>query len=234
MDVESIKLYHYPASRSSRAKWALHETIGDDFEVEIVSLYDGEQFSPDYLAKNPHHNVPTLEIILTNGETKTLLESAAIVCFLADAFPEKNLAPVAHQFSQARANYQQMVFFAAVTIDMMLWQIRIHEHVLADCEADERTATRYRKKFITEVEPPLISRLKQHSYISGNQFSAADIIMGHCVMWAKMYNLCNEGIFNKYLSKLSKRPAFLKAYSDAGEFDPIVPKESRIPGIFNG
>jgi len=40
-------------------------------------------------------------------------------------------------------------------MDMMLWQIRIHEHVLPEREKDARTAQRYMKKFASEVEPQL-------------------------------------------------------------------------------
>ncbi len=38
MRIDRLKLYHYPASRSARVKWALHEVVGDDFEVEKVAL----------------------------------------------------------------------------------------------------------------------------------------------------------------------------------------------------
>jgi hypothetical protein len=32
--ISHIKLFHYPATRSARVRWALHETVGDDFEIE--------------------------------------------------------------------------------------------------------------------------------------------------------------------------------------------------------
>ncbi|WP_101759573.1 glutathione S-transferase family protein [Oceanicoccus sp. KOV_DT_Chl] len=234
MDFKHLKLYHYPATRSARVKWALHETIGDNFEVEVVSLYDGEQYHQDYMQINPNHSVPTLEIIFANGEVKQMLESGAIVSFLADAFPQKNLAPAANSFSIERADYQQMLFFAASAIDMMLWQIRIHEHVLPPSEIDQPSSARYRHKFTTEVEPQLIKRLNKHAYICGEHFTAADIIMGHNVMWAKMYGMCNDKAFSAYLSLISKRPAFLQAFADAGKFNPEPPAGSRMAGVFTG
>ena len=124
--------------------------------------------------------------------------------------------------------------FAASPIDMMLWQIRVHEHVLSPDIRDEATAVRYRHKFQTEVEPQLIQRLSQHSFICGDDFTAADIVMGHCVMWAKLYGMCKDQSFSGYLSKLSKRPTFLQAYADAGKFDPVPPKDSRTPKLFTG
>ena len=36
-----MKLYHFPMTRSARVKWLLHELLGDEFDVEVVPLYDG-------------------------------------------------------------------------------------------------------------------------------------------------------------------------------------------------
>ena len=55
MAIEKFKLYHYPATRSARVKWMLHEVLEDDFEVEVVHLYEGVQYQSDYIAKNPNH-----------------------------------------------------------------------------------------------------------------------------------------------------------------------------------
>ena len=64
MDFTRLKLYHCPATRSARVKWLLHELIDDEFDVENVPLYDCAQYRPEYLEKNPNHNVPSLEITL--------------------------------------------------------------------------------------------------------------------------------------------------------------------------
>jgi len=93
MERPQIKLYHYPATRSARVKWMLHEVLDDDFEVEIVPVYEGKQYEAEYLSKNPNHNVPTLEVRMPNGRSMHMIESGAMVAFLGDAFPEKGLAP---------------------------------------------------------------------------------------------------------------------------------------------
>lgn len=231
--IERIKLHHFPASRSARAKWILHEVVGDGFDVERVSLYDGAQYSADFLRLNPNHAVPVLEIHWKSGETQILHESAAMIAFLADAFPEKMLAP-APGLSAARADYQQMLFFGAGVIDMILWQIRIHEHVLPLAERDASTISRYRKKFALEIEPQLAARLEQGGYICGDAFSAADILIGHCVFWARGYGLCREDVFRAYFSRLSKRPAFIAAFADAREFVPQVPQDKPMARQFTG
>jgi glutathione S-transferase len=226
MTFTQLKLYHYPATRSVRVKWLLHELLGDDFDVEVVPLYDCAQHSPQYLEKNPNHNVPALEITLDNGARRMMLESGAMVALLADLFPQKGLAPAPDVFSLERADYLQMLHFAATSMDMMLWQIRVHTHLLGAAR-DENTRLRYRSKFVAEVEPQLQARLEKHPYICGTQFSAVDCIMGPNISWARAYDLCQGDVFSDYMGKLSVRPAFAQAYSDLADFSLDVPAEKR-------
>ena len=231
--IRALTLYHYPATRSARVKWILHETVGDGFETVATDLYAGVQYSEAFMAKNPNHNVPVLDIAFIDGSHMTMLESAAMVAFLADAYPEQTLAPAPGP-SRERADYLQMLQFGAVTLDMMLWQIRIHEHVLPRVERDERTAQRYRQKFITEIEPQLAARLESGGYICGDTFTAADCVIGHDVTWARGYGLCQDELFRAYLSRVSKRPAFRAAFADAGSFNPKPPKPPGGKVSFNG
>lgn len=227
MKITKLKLYHFPATRSARARWALHETVGEDFEVHKVQLYSGEQYRYEYLEKNPNHNVPLLEISMDDGSVHRMLESVAIVEWLVDAFPEKELSP-STGLSLERADYLQMLHFGGTWMDMMLWQVRIHEHVLPSEQSDSRTIDRYRQKFVEEVEPQLKERLGRTPYICGENFSGADIVIGHNVTWARGYRLCQDDIFREYLSRISRRPAFLKAFEDARDFTPEIPNKDRM------
>lgn len=213
MKFKKIVLSHYPATRSARVLWALHETLGGGFEVEQVELFTGAQYSESYLQRNPNHSVPLLEITLEDGSERQIIESTAMVQWLADAFPDKHLAPPA-DLSLERADYLQMMQFGGSWMDMMLWQIRTHEHILPPEEVDERTIKRYREKFADEVEPQLMSRLQTQPYICGEAFSAADIVIGHNVKWARAYAMCDNDVFRSYLSRLSKRDAFIAAFAD--------------------
>jgi glutathione S-transferase len=217
--IQHYKLYHFPLTRSARALWALYETVGDDsdIEIEVVPLFDGGQYEKKYLAKNPNHHVPLLEVTLSDGSTRRMLESAAMVEWLVDASPEYGLAPAPGP-SWERADYLSILHFGATWMDMMLWQIRIHQDVLPEEEQDERTVKRYRDKFTQEVEPQLLERLSGSDYVCGNTFSGADIVVGHNVRWARAYRLCSDDVFRAYLSRVSKRPAFIKAFADAADF----------------
>jgi glutathione S-transferase len=233
MSIKHLKLYHHPATRSARVKWMLHEVVGDTFEVENVALYDGAQYSAEFLQLNPNHGVPVLEVTWDFGETQRMIESAAMVTFLADSYPDKALAPQPDA-SPKRADYLQMLHFGSTWMDMMLWQIRIHEHVLPNAERDPRTVARYRKKFSEEVEPQIARRLEKAPHICGDEFTAADCVVGHIVFWARGYGLCRDEPFRRYLSTLSKRPAFVSAFADARQFSPEVPPDRPLVARFTG
>ncbi len=234
MSFIKFKLYHYPAVRSARVKWLLHELVDDQFDVELVELYDAQQYSQRYIEINPNHCVPTLEISTDDGEVMRMAESGAMVIFLADMFPTRRLSPSPTSCSRDRADYLQVVHFCGATMDMMLWQIRIHEHLLPLQERDHRTVERYRKKFSTEIEPQLRDRLGQTDFVCGSRFSAADCMIAHAVMWARAYRLCSDVIFRDYLSRVAQRPAFRSAFSDTDEFVLEPPRESAFAMMFTG
>lgn len=233
MKIEHLKLYHFPATRSARVKWVLAEAVGDDFEIEKVDLYDSAQYSDEYLSLNPNHNVPVLEITWDDGSVQVMLESAAMVAFLADAFPDRKLAPPPDA-SRERADYLQMLHFGSSWMDMMLWQVRIHVHVLSPDERDPRTLDRYRSKMEREVEPQLARRLEAAEFICGDTFSAADCVIGHNVFWAKGYGLCQGDVFTRYFGTLARRPAFQRAFDDLDQFTPEVPAGKGLSQRFTG
>ena len=37
--IRHLKLFHYPATRSARVKWILHEAVGEAFETVAIDLY---------------------------------------------------------------------------------------------------------------------------------------------------------------------------------------------------
>jgi len=230
MGVQRFKLYHYPATRSARVKWLLHELLGEAFDVEKVPLYEGAQYDAEYLAMNPNHSVPVLEMRMDDGTTTTMLESGAMLTMLADAFPEKGLAPPPGELSPDRALYLQMLHFATTWMDMMLWQVRCQTHLLHESDRDPKTLERYRNKMFNEVEPQLDARLTASDYIAGDAFTAADCAMGQSVLWAKAYGMCNSEPVAAYVGRLAARPAFKLAYADLAELS-LSPPGGGIPGF---
>ena len=233
MPIDHLTLHHYPASRSARAKWMLHEVVGNNFEVSRVALYDGAQYSDEFLRLNPNHAVPVLEISWDCGRDPRAIERAEILSCLAHASPAAGLAASPGP-SPERADYLQMLHFGSTWMDMMLWQIRIHEHVLPADQRDDRTIVRYRRKFEQEAEPQVAERLARTPFICGDAFTAADCIVGHSVIWARGYGLCRDEVFKAYVGRLSQRPAFAAAFADAREFEKQVPQDKPLVRRFTG
>lgn len=233
MQFKKLKLYHYPATRSVRARWALFETVGDAFETKRVELYGAEQYSSEYLALNPNHNVPALEVHWPDGSRQVILESVAIVEWLADLFPDKRLAPPISS-PASRAEYLQWLHFGGTWMDMMLWQIRAHRHILPKDDADPRTVARYEQKFRNEAEPQIAEKLRQSGFIVGDCFSAADIVVGHSVFWARGYGLCKDDIFTEYIGRLSHRSGFQQSLDDLTSFSLEPEQDAPVRERFSG
>ncbi len=54
-------LFFSYGTRASKVLW-LAKTLAVELELRLVSLQSGEQRAKEYLAKNPHGTVPTLEL----------------------------------------------------------------------------------------------------------------------------------------------------------------------------
>lgn len=79
-------LYNDPVCMNGNVTWSLVTASGleDKIEIRNISLMNGEQNSPEYLAKFPAHHVPALE----HGHDLRIDESGAICRYIANIFPE--------------------------------------------------------------------------------------------------------------------------------------------------
>ena len=74
-----MKLYFHPVSTTSRPVVLFATESGIDLDYQLVDLFTGAQYQPEYSAINPSHQVPVLE----DGDFR-LTESSAILKYLAD------------------------------------------------------------------------------------------------------------------------------------------------------
>ena len=97
---DELILFTHPQSRGAMVHWMLEE-IGCPYRLE-VKQFGPDMKSPEYLAINPMGKVPALR----HGTT-VVTESAAILCYLADLFPEAKLAPPPAERGAAAARLRQ-------------------------------------------------------------------------------------------------------------------------------
>jgi len=76
---EAMKLYYHPVSTTSRPVVLFAAESGIALDYEIVDLFTGAQYQPEYASINPSRQVPVLQ-----DDDFYLTESSAILKYLAD------------------------------------------------------------------------------------------------------------------------------------------------------
>ena len=102
-------LYYRPGSAAMAPHAALAE-IGVDYRLELIER-EQAQSDPAYLALNPLGVVPTL---VDEESGLVLTESAAILLYLGDRYPDARLAP------SDRADYYRWLVFLTNTVQMTM------------------------------------------------------------------------------------------------------------------
>src|SRR5689334_14574759 len=94
-----LKLYFAPGTCALASHIALQDA-GADYKVERLDFKANQQNSPEYLAINPKGRVPSL--VTDRG---ILTETPAMLAFIAQSFPQAELAPLddAFAFAQVQA-----------------------------------------------------------------------------------------------------------------------------------
>lgn len=199
-----IEIYGKGTTRSMRALWAAREAQ-IEFEYKEVDLQKGEHFSEDFKKLNPFGKVPALR----DGDF-LLWESAAILTYIGDLVPEKGLVPRADQAPKERAHYNKWMHFANTEIDALLFTIEKHIWRYPEEERSPEVI----KKTLEELQAPLslvTDHLKENDYLMGDQFTMVDILMAHCLNWARYREAFTDNdVLNSYTKKLSKRECYPK------------------------
>ncbi|MBR9910722.1 MAG: glutathione S-transferase family protein [Gammaproteobacteria bacterium] len=197
-----ITVYGLPKSRSTRVLWALEE-VQQDYTFIPLDFLKGEQLQPDYLRINPAGKVPALL-----HEDFVLTESAAIVNYVATEFGD-DLIP--RNNNRLRAEYDRWCFFTLSELEQPLWTIGKHKFALP---AEKRVpAVLETANWEHEKALGLLSQgLGEKTYILGDQFSGADILLGHTLRWGLAFKrpLPQQNL-QDYLARLEARPALQAA-----------------------
>jgi len=201
-----MKLYYSQFTRSGRVRWLLEE-LGAPHELVRLSLRAGEHRSLEYLAIHPHGSVPAL----VDGDL-TLTESSAIVLHLADKYPDARMAPALG--SDARGEYYRWIVYVPATVDPVLETITMQTRFLPEARRDPAVLAAAREKFAT-IAGVLTRALAGRPFIVGEGFTAADVVVGSALGWARFIGaLDDHPQLVAYLEALQQRPAYQRAHAD--------------------
>jgi glutathione S-transferase len=198
-----LTLYHAAPSRSSITRWMLEE-VGEPYDIHLLNLGTGDNRKPDYLAINPMGKVPALK----HGDT-VITEAAAICAYLADEFPRAKLnVPIG---TPRRGVYLKWLFFGPSCIEAA-----IMDRTFPRKEEARRAALGY-GDFDTAMDVTA-KAVAKGPYLMGDQFTAADVIIGSTLRWGMMFKMVPERPeFTAYTNRLATRPALQRAEAKDNE-----------------
>jgi glutathione S-transferase len=155
--------------------------------------------APAYLAINPMGKVPA---VVHHGTVIT--ENAAICAYLADAFPDANLAPPHGDL--ARGPYYRWMFFAAGP-----FEAAVTNHALGvEAAPDRKRMLGYGS--LDDVLTTVEKLLSDRDYVAGGRFTAADLYLGSHLGWGMQFGTVEKRpAFERYWERLAARPAAVRA-----------------------
>ena len=203
-----LTFYTNPQSRGRIIRWMLEE-VGAPYET--VALDFGTSMKDvDYLAINPMGKVPAIR----HGNT-VVTECAAICAYLADAFPEANLAPP--HGSELRGPYYRWLFFAAGPVEAAV----TNKALKVEVGPEQKGFVGY--GCFEETIDNLERAILPGPYICGDQFTAADVYVGAQIGWGMMFGTIDKRpSFEDFVGRVQSRPAAIRA----NELDDaLMPKQ---------
>jgi len=190
-----LVFYTNPMSRGRVARWMLEE-VGAPYETKVLD-YASSMKAPEYLAINPMGKVPA---IVHKGRTVT--ETAAICAYLADAFPDAELAPALDD----RADYYRWLFFTAGPVEAAF----SNKAAGFIPDADKQRMFGY-GNFDLAVDTLEVA-VNGKEFVAGNRFSAADVYVGSMLAFMMGFKLLEpRPTFSAYVERLEQRPAWKRA-----------------------
>lgn len=200
----NIRLHFAPGTRATRVRWLLEE-IGVAYELHVLRLWLGAHKRRRYLAINPLGKVPALEI-----DDTVLFESLGICTYLADRFPEAELAPL-QEDRKHRASYCTWMAFSVGTLEpAIMEQVRARKartHNIGVIDLGPSLTSFY------DVAAYMERHLSRRPFLLGDTFTAADVMNGSMMTWAQELGLL-EGweAIQQWVNGLKARPAYLRAF----------------------
>ena len=192
-----LTFYTNPQSRGRIVRWMLEE-LGEPYDTVLLD-YGTTMKGADYLAINPMGKVPAIR----HGDT-VVTEAAAICAYLADAFPDKGLAPPLGD--RHRGPYFRWLFFAAGCVEAAV----TNKMLAASVTAEQRAFVGYGG--YDETIDTLERAVSQTPYIAGDAFTAADVYVGSQIGFGMMFGTIDKRpAFEDYFGRLQSRPAAIRA-----------------------
>ena len=175
-----LTLYYSPRACSMASHVALEEA-GAEFEARRIDIFQGEHLTPEYRKINPRSKVPTLQF----DDGGTLVESPAILNWIARAYPEKNLLGRA-ELDQARS--LSICSWLASTVHPAFARF-VRPERFAEDEASQTAVRNSARKTYWESLRELDRMLGDRPWLMGDDFTVSDPYALVFYGWAPILDL---------------------------------------------
>jgi glutathione S-transferase len=167
------------------------ESVGIDMRVD-------EHRRPEFLKINPAAKLP----VLVDGDL-VLMESIAIVLYLAEKHPEKQLLPVS---PNERAQVYRWLLFAATELEQPLWRISKHT-ALYPKESRLMADIALAREDFAPMARVLAEHLAERTQVVGDGVTVADFVLTYTLDWADEAQMLTDfPCLQHYVERMYQRP----------------------------
>ncbi|KTC87549.1 MULTISPECIES: glutathione S-transferase N-terminal domain-containing protein [Legionella] len=174
------------------------EELAAPYEIEIINIREGEQFTPEFLRISPNNKIP---VIYDPEMDFYLFESVAILQYLAERhqrFLPKDL--------KGRFNVLKWCYFQVGHVGPMFGQ---YGHFYRYASEELPYAKKRYGDEVLRLMGVMDKQLQQHSYISGTDYTIADM-----AIWPWLY--CYENFYETPINE-NEFPYLVKWYKTIGK-----------------
>lgn len=203
-----MKLFYSPGA-CSLGIHVLLEEIGAPYDLSLVNLREGQQFSPAFRAVNPKGKVPAL----LRPDGSVLTEFQSIAFWLAHSFPQAALLPddMEHQI-----RIMELMDFIVASVHMRGFTLLKVPQKFAPESETAQTAIRAAGLAAAQDGLAVLSEaLGDKEYFFGT-FSVADAAAFYVTHWAKLENIPLSDALNAFEARMRARPAVARALDQEG------------------
>ena len=194
-----MKHYFNPMSRAATTAWMLAE-LDAPHEQVLIEMPAGE--NAEYREINPMGKVPAL----VDGDV-VVTEAAAICAYLADRFPEKELAPPPD--SPERGRYYRYLFFPVVTLEPFLAVVSLGVREWSPVSMGWGD----RERVMASVE----AMTPETGWALGESFTTADVVFGGALAFFSGFGMMEPTPrVSAYIDRIKARPAYQATHQGFG------------------
>ncbi len=205
----AFTLFGAKSSCSTATHIALAEA-GADYDFRSVDTAAGDQRKPEFLKLNPKGRVPVL--VTPHG---ALTENVALLLYVAQAFPQANLAPLDDPFALARLNAFNAYLSSTVHV--------AHAHKIRGSRWTDDVSAIESMKAKVQQNMTDCAAIIEHEYLAGPWVLGAAFSIGDCYLHVITNWMLGDGVDLKQFPKLTthheamlKRPAVQKVSAQLG------------------